>query len=142
MIPNPWRGLRGLPADVWLLFATTLVNRTGTMALPFLVLYLTQHMHLPARVAGAALTVYGVGSLCSAPFAGWLCDRLGALRVMELSLVLSGLLLLLFPLAHSFPAVLALTLAWSLAGEAIRPASLAALAETTAPEQRRAAVSL
>jgi predicted MFS family arabinose efflux permease len=141
-IPNPWRGLRGLPADVWLLFATTLVNRTGTMALPFLVLYLTQHMRLPAQTAGAALTVYGIGSLCSAPVAGRLCDRLGALRVMEISLFLSGALLLLFPLAHSFPAVLALTLAWSLAGEAIRPASLAALAETTAPEQRRAAVSL
>jgi MFS family permease len=142
MIPNPWRGLRGLPADVWLLFATTLVNRTGTMALPFLVLYLTQHMHLPARVAGAALTVYGVGSLCSAPVAGWLCDRLGALRVMELSLVLSGGILLLFPLAHTLTAVLGLTLAWSLAGEASRPASLAALAEVAAPEQRRAAVSL
>ncbi len=142
MIPNPWRGLRGLPADVWLLFATTLVNRTGTMALPFLVLYLTQHMHLPARVAGAALTVYGVGSLCSAPFAGWLCDRLGALRVMEMSLILSGLLLLLFPLAHTFPAVLALTFAWALAGEATRPASLAALADAAVPEQRRAAVSL
>lgn len=141
-IPNPWAGLRGLPADVWLLFATTLVNRTGTMALPFLVLYLTQHMHLPARVAGAALTVYGVGSLCSAPVAGWLCDRLGALRVMELSLVLSGGILLLFPLAHTLPAVLALTLAWALAGEASRPASLAALTEVAAPEQRRAAVSL
>lgn len=139
---NPWRGLRGLPADVWLLFATTLVNRAGTMALPFLVLYLTQHLHQPARIAGAALTVYGVGSLCSAPIAGRLCDRLGALRVMEISLLGSGVLLLLFPLAHDLATVLGLVLAWSLVGEAVRPASLAALTETTPPEQRRAAVSL
>lgn len=66
----------------------------------------------------------------------------GALRVMELSLFFSGALLLLFPLAYSSAPVLALTLVWALAGEAIRPASVAALAETTRPEQRRAAVTL
>jgi MFS family permease len=139
---NPWRGLRGLPADVWLLFATTLVNRTGTMALPFLVLYLTQHMGLAAGTAGLALTVYGVGSLVSAPLAGRLSDRMGALRVMELSLLGSGALLLCFPLASGLTGVLALTFAWAVVGEAIRPASLAALTETTRPEQRRAAVAL
>jgi predicted MFS family arabinose efflux permease len=127
---------------VWLLFATTLVNRAGTMALPFLVLYLTEHVRLSVSTAGAVLTAYGVGSLCSAPIAGRLCDRLGALRVMEISLLGSGALLLLFPLAGSFEAVLGLTLAWALVGEAVRPASLAALTETTAPEQRRAALSL
>ena len=39
---NPWRGLRGLPREVWLVCASTLINRLGTMALPFLVLYLTK----------------------------------------------------------------------------------------------------
>ena len=38
---NPWRGLGGLPREVWLLFATNLINRAGMMVLPFLVLYLT-----------------------------------------------------------------------------------------------------
>lgn len=35
---NPWRGLRGLPPELWVLFAVTLVNRIGTMVLPFLAL--------------------------------------------------------------------------------------------------------
>src|ERR1700738_2350208 len=39
---NPWRGLGGLPREIWLLFATNLVNRAGMMVLPFLVLYLTR----------------------------------------------------------------------------------------------------
>jgi hypothetical protein len=37
-------GLRGLPSDVWIIFATSLVNRAGMMALPFLVLYLTKYV--------------------------------------------------------------------------------------------------
>ena len=75
---NPWRGLRGLPADVWIIFATTLVNRVGTMVLPFLALYLTQRLGYPPGLAGFALTVYGVGGLISAPVAGRLSDRVGA----------------------------------------------------------------
>ena len=33
---NPWRGLGGLPREVWLLFATNLVNRAGMMVLPWI----------------------------------------------------------------------------------------------------------
>ena len=57
--PNPYRGLRGLPADVWIVFATTLVNRAGMMALPFLILYLTRYLGISASLAGLALTTYG-----------------------------------------------------------------------------------
>lgn len=141
-IPNPWRGLRGLPADVWAVAVTTLVNRAGMMVLPFLVLYLTQHLGYPAGRAGLVLTVFGVGGLVSAPLAGWLCDRVGALRVMQGSLLLSGGVLLLFPLARGLEAVLGLTLVWSLLSEAVRPASLAALTGSLPPEKRTAAIAL
>ena len=57
MALNPWRGLRNLPAEAWIIFATTLVNRAGTMVLPFLVLYLTQELGHPAGQAGFALTL-------------------------------------------------------------------------------------
>lgn len=39
---NPWRGLGTLPKEVWILSTATLINRAGTMALSFLVLYLTR----------------------------------------------------------------------------------------------------
>lgn len=38
-IHNPWAALAGLPGEVWLLCAATLVNRIGAMALIFLVLF-------------------------------------------------------------------------------------------------------
>lgn len=141
-LPNPWRGLRGLPADVWVVAATTLVNRMGMMVLPFLVLYLTEHLGYPAATAGLVLTVYGVGGLVSAPLAGRLCDGVGALRVMQAALLLSGGILLLFPLARGLEAVLGLTLLLALVSEAVRPASLAALTGSIAPEKRTAAIAL
>lgn len=141
-LPNPWRGLRGLPAEVWAVAATTLVNRMGMMVLPFLVLYLTRHLGYPAATAGLVLTVFGAGGLVSAPVAGRLCDRVGALRVMQAALLLSGGLLLLFPLARGLEAVLGLTLLWALVSEAVRPASLAALTGSLPPEKRTAAIAL
>jgi MFS family permease len=50
---NPWRGVAGLPAAVWLVFATTLVNRAGTMVVPFMVLYVNP---VSGRAAGARRT--------------------------------------------------------------------------------------
>lgn len=141
-VPNPWRGLRGLPPEVWTVAGTTLVNRMGMMVLPFLVLYLTQHLGYPPATAGLVLTVFGVGGLVSAPVAGRLCDRVGALRVMQGALLLSGGLLLLFPLARGLQAVLGLTLLWALVSEAVRPASLAALTGSLPPEKRTPAIAL
>jgi len=141
-VPNPWRGLEGLPREVWLLFATTLVNRAGTMALPFLVLYLTRGLGLPTGHAGFALTVFGAGAMLGAPLAGRLSDRVGALAVMRGTLLLSGAILLLFPLLDSYPAILAATFVWAVIGESFRPASLAVVGELVAPEQRKAAFAV
>ncbi len=139
---NPWHGLRGLPGDVWIIFATTLVNRVGTMVLPFLVLYLAQGLGYPVRVAGFAITSYGFGALIGAPVAGRVSDRIGPLRVMQCSLVLSGVILLVVPGAHSLPVVFGLILLWAMATEAVRPASLAALTAATPAAQRKAAIAL
>ena len=121
---NPWRGLRGLPKEVWVVSAATLINRAGTMVLPFLVLYLTQSLGFSADQAGLALTVYGIGALITAPISGRLVDKMGVLQIMKGSLFVSGAILLLFPLTQSFEAVLAITIAWAIASEAVRPASM------------------
>jgi len=139
---NPWRGVGGLPASVWIVFATTFVNRAGTMVVPFMVLYVTRHLGVRPALAGMALTVYGLGGLVSGPIAGRLCDRLGAFAVLRGGLVLSGLILLVFPLANHFGSFLAVTFVWSLVAEAVRPATLAALTSVVRPEQRKVAVAV
>jgi predicted MFS family arabinose efflux permease len=139
---NPWRSLAELPREVWVLFATTLINRAGTMAIPFLVLYLTQSLNLSAGQAGLVLAAYGVGSFVTSPVAGRLCDYAGAARIMKLSLLSSGAVLVFFPLARSFIAILALTLIWAILSEAFRPASLVLTADIVSPEQRKSAFAL
>lgn len=141
-IPNPYRGLRGLPADVWIVFATTLVNRAGTMALPFLVLYLTSYLHISAPLAGLAISAYGVGGLVTAPMAGRLADRVGPFVVLRASLAATGVLLLIIPLVKSFAVVIGLTFVWAVIADAARPATMSAIADTTGPEQRKAAIAV
>ena len=139
---NPWRGVGDLPASVWIVFATTIVNRAGTMVVPFMVLYVTRHLGVRPALAGMALTVYGLGGLVSGPIAGRLCDRLGPFAVLRGSLLLSGVILLVFPLATRFQSFLAITFVWSLVAESVRPATLAALTTFVRPEQRKAAVAV
>jgi predicted MFS family arabinose efflux permease len=139
---NPWHGVKGLPRGMWVLFAATLINRTGTMFLPFLVLYQTRHLGFTVAAAGRTLAIYGLGALVAAPLAGRLCDRFGATRVMKASLLATGVSLLVFPLWKSTFAVSFAALAVALVNEGFRPASLAIVSSLVAPERRRAAFSL
>lgn len=139
---NPWRGLRGLPREVWVIAGATLINRAGTMVLPFLVLYLTQELSFSAEQAGLTLIVYGIGALITAPLSGRLSDKIGALRIMKSSLFISGVILLVFPFARSLGAVLAITAAWAIASEAVRPASMAIISSLVLPAQRKAVFAL
>jgi predicted MFS family arabinose efflux permease len=137
-----WRDLKELPRGVWVLFVTTLVNRAGTMVLPFLILYLTRDLGFSASQAGLVLGIYGAGALVSAALSGRLSDVLGPMRVIRDSLFTTGAILLVFPLARTFPWVVAMTLALSLASEAFRPASMAVVADLVKHGQRKPAFAL
>ncbi|HQQ76917.1 MAG TPA: MFS transporter [Thermoanaerobaculia bacterium] len=139
---NPWRGLSGLPRALWVLAGASLVNRSGTMFLPFLVLYLTSERGFTPGAAGLVFAVFGAGSLAIAPVAGRLADRIGAVRLMRIALMASGALLLLVPFARGMPAITVLTLLIALTGEMFRPASLSVVSHLAAPDQRKAAFAL
>jgi MFS family permease len=139
---HPWKGLEGLPRAVWLISVSTLVNRLGTMALPFLVLYLTEARRWTPAEAGTAMAVYGFGALSAAPFAGKLADRLGHARVLRASLWLSGAALLLMPFVGSRPLLYPLIFLWAGFTQAFWPSAMALITSLVAPEQRKAAFAL
>ncbi|HUQ18121.1 MAG TPA: MFS transporter [Gemmatimonadaceae bacterium] len=139
---NLWRSLAGLPRDLWLFSFATFINRLGTMAIPFLILYLTRELGFSAERAGLVLGLYGVGSIVAAPISGRLADRIGGLSIIRVSLLGSGVMMLAYPFVHSFVAVVALTLAWSLLNESGRPAILTLVAEMVPTEQRKPAYAL
>ncbi|HYG65490.1 MAG TPA: MFS transporter [Thermoanaerobaculia bacterium] len=126
----------GLPRPVWLLSIASLVNRSGTMVLPFLALFLTEERGFSTEGAGRALALYGVGAVTGSWLGGWLCDRFAPTRVMKWSLVGTGAGFLAVGQAEDRALVLALIVVVSIIGEAFRPAAQAAVAAACPPEVR------
>lgn len=142
MALNPWKGLEGLPRDLWLICGAVLINRTGTMVLPFLVLYLTGSQGFSVGEAGFTVTLYGLGSLVTAPVAGAIGDRIGPLRVMRASLLLSGVVMSVIPMVHGRMPIMAMTLALAIAAEGARPAAMALVTDAAPAGRHKAAFAV
>ena len=136
------RAFSGLPRPVWLLSVVTLVNRSGTMVLPFLVLYLPKVLGFSAAAAGRILGLYGLGALAGSYLGGRLSDRLGSRRVLFLSLSLGGLTFLLLGHVRGAAAIGAAVLVLAIVSEAFRPALATALAEVSPSGDRGRAFAL
>ena len=132
----------GLPRQVWLLAGALLVNRAGTMVLPFLSLYLTRDLHLTAANAGLIIGCFGLGSMAGSFIGGWLSDRVDPVRVQSLSLLSSGFGFLAFTQFKSLTALAFGVLILAAISDAFRPALMAAVAHRSAPENRTRAFAL
>jgi MFS family permease len=139
---NPWRGLKKLPHEMWVIFFTTLINRSGTMVIPFLALYLTSQRNTSAADAGLVIAIYGLGALISGPTTGRISDKFGALRIMRLSLIFSGISLFIFSFIIDYYLILLITFLWSVINEAFRPANMSLISEVVDSSQRRTAFAL
>jgi predicted MFS family arabinose efflux permease len=132
----------GLPRSVWLISAATLVNRSGTMVLPFLALFLIGHRGFSTTEAGKMLAMYGIGGIGGSYLGGWLSDLFSPRRVMEASLVLTGVGFILLGQAEARWAIFLMIVLLSLVSEAFRPACSAALATEAGPGERVKALAL
>lgn len=132
----------GLTRTVWLLSVATLINRAGTMVLPFLILWLIQERGFTTAGAGRVLALYGLGGMAASYLGGWLCDRVGSLRVMTWSLFLTGGGFLLLGRLEGPLAIHGAVLVLSVFGEVFRPASFAAVMEASGPAERTRSYAL
>lgn len=139
---HPWTGLKNIPRNIWLISSATLINRAGTMVLPFVALYARQELNVTTGEAGLVLAFYGTGALISSPFAGKLSDRIGPLRLMTISLISSGLFLFLYSVVTDFEIFLALSFVWAILNEAFRPASMSFISSEITPDRRKTAFAL
>jgi MFS family permease len=139
---NPWRALKDLPHNMWVLFWATLINRSGTMVLPFLALYMTKHFGYTEADAGLVLAVYGVGALITAPTIGKISDKVGSLRIMKTSLFLTGFMFFVYTFISNYYLILGFTFFLAIINEAFRPANLSLISEVVTPAQRRTAFAL
>ena len=127
---------RGLPRTAWRLAAVVLVNRSGSMVLFFMTLYLTSQKGYTVAEAGRMISVYGLGALLGAWLGGWMTDYIGAKQMQLASLTLSGITFII--LAYmSGPLAIAITLfILATINEAFRPASVTAFSQVSHPKLR------
>ncbi|MFI5237241.1 MAG: MFS transporter [Ignavibacteriales bacterium] len=139
---NPYSGLKNIPKNIWILSAATLINRAGTMVLPFVALYAKQELKVSTGDAGLVLFFYGIGALLSAPFSGKLSDKIGALKLMKISLLSTGSFLFLFSVITDFTGFLILSFIWAILSEAFRPACMSFISSEISSERRKTAFAL
>lgn len=125
-----------------MLAAATLINRSGTMVLPFIALYANQILNVSKGDSGLVLAAYGIGAFITAPFAGKLSDKIGTLRMMKISLFSTGIFLFLYSFVTNFVLFLVLTFIWAILSEAFRPASMAFISDEITSDRRKTAFAL
>lgn len=133
----------GLSKETWLLSLVMLINRSGTMVVPFMTLYLTgKEMNRSLSEAGFVMALFGLGSIVGAYFGGKFTDKIGFYKVQLLALLLGGILFMLLGQIKSYPLICLCTFILSMLNESFRPANSSAIANYSKPENITRSYSL
>lgn len=132
----------GLSREVWLLSVVMLINRSGTMVIAFMTVYLTQKLGFSVERTGFVMVAYGLGSFCGTLTGGKLTDKIGYYHVQFWSLLLGGMMFLITVQTHDFYTLCVLAFLLSAFGEAYRPANSASIADFSTSETFTRSVSL
>jgi len=132
----------GLPRQVWILALAAVVNRSGTMVLPFMSLYLTTKLSFSILEAGRVLSLYGLGAIAGSWLGGALADRAGPLRVQIASLTGTGIGFLVLSRVDGRLSVSLAVLGLSVVQECFRPAMFTAVTRGSDPAVRTRSLAL
>ena len=119
----------GLSRQTWLLSLVMLINRSGTMVVPFMTLYLTSpKMGFTIGEAGFVFGLFGAGAFSGAWLGGRLTDKIGFYPVQLFTLSVGGLLFFVLGEMKTYPLICTFTFLLSFVNEAFRPANSTAIA--------------
>ena len=134
-------------ASKWLVMAVLGLSGTVIYLLPFLrELYyepLQQALKINNTQSGMLTAVFGMASLVTYPFGGWLADRVSPRLLISLSLVSTGLLGFVFSTFPSYPVALVIHALWGVTVTGMMwGALIKATREWAPPEQQGRAFGL
>ncbi|MBK7409544.1 MAG: MFS transporter [Saprospirales bacterium] len=132
----------GLSREVWLLAGVMLINRSGTMVIPFMTIYLTQQLGFSFGQAGLVMSCFGAGSILGTYLGGRLSDRFGYYPVMFWSLFLGGAMFMLLMWMHSLLQFCVTIFSLSLIADAFRPANMSSVGAYSRPQNLTRSISL
>jgi predicted MFS family arabinose efflux permease len=131
----------GLNRRMWLLSVVMLINRSGTMVLPFMTLY-CNHKGYTQKQGGIAVAFYGLGSLVGAFVGGKLSDRIGFYYMQFIALFFGGVMFIILGQMQTFTGLCVVIFFTSLVNEAFRPANSSAIAFYSTVQNRTQSFSL
>ena len=133
---------KGFSREIWILALITLINRAGTMVIPFLTKYLKEDLAFTLQEVGTIMIFFGIGSLTGSWLGGKLTDKIGFYRVMIFSLLVSGFMFLGLQFIKSFWGFCIGIFAIMSVADMFRPAMFVSLNTYAKPENRTRALTL
>jgi predicted MFS family arabinose efflux permease len=88
---------KGLSTPAWMLALVMLINRSGAMVIPFLGVYMINHLNFSLEDTGTVLSCFGIGAVAGSFLGGWLTDKIGHFKVQLVSLILTVPMFFLLP---------------------------------------------
>lgn len=132
----------GISPPVWMLSVVLLINRSGSMVLPFLSIYLSNELGFSLGQTGIVLSMFGAGSLVGSLAGGYLTDRFGSFRVQLFSLLAGGAGFFVLFEMKTFAGLAAGFFLLTTVTDMLRPANATAVSEHALPENMIRAFSL
>ncbi|WP_183578132.1 MDR family MFS transporter [Mucilaginibacter sp. X5P1] len=132
----------GLSRNSWYLCLVMLINRSGTMVIPFMTIYCIHQLHFTIVQAGYIMALFGLGSICGAFVGGKLTDKFGFYDLQIFALLSGGILFLILGYQHTFLTVGAGAFVLSFCNESFRPANSSAIAYYSTDENKTRSYSL
>ena len=133
---------KGLSREAWMLSIVMLINRSGSMVLPFLGVYMTDHLKFSLENTGIVLSFYGIGSVLGSWLGGFLTDKFGEYYIQSWSLFLSAPIFIIMPFFSSVEMMALLIFLQSTISDTFRPANSVAITKYARPENLTKAFSL
>ncbi len=133
---------KGLSREVWWLALITLINRAGTMVIPFLSLYLTESLDFTLKDVGWIMSAFGLGSVAGSWLGGRLTDKIGYYKVMLFSLLVTGFLFIGLQFLSTFVSFCIGIFLVMLVADMFRPAMFVSLSAYSKPENKTRSVTL
>lgn len=133
---------KGLSQAAWLLALVILINRTGSMVIPFLGMYMSSELGFSKTQIGLVLGCFGLGAVCGSWLGGWLTDRFGNFKVQAISLMAVIPLFLVLPAFTTFEGLAPMIFLLSVVADTFRPANSVSVARYAKPENITRAYSL
>ena len=133
---------KGLSKEVWWLALMTFINRSGTMVIPFLSLYLTDDLKFSFTDVSWIMSAFGLGSVVGTWLGGKLTDEIGYYKVMVRSLLTTGILFIGLQFLDTFAGFCIGIFLVMVAADTFRPAMFVAMSVYSKPENKTRSVTL